>query len=141
MRKSEMSAEQLRQRTSFVTTLEKAGWSGSNFNRNFDAGLWDSPEASMTYSNRELTLRLDLVFKDPRMILYLDAKSGKSLGLVFKCEDRQKELLETIVGMQNGIASDNLKESTEELLAVCPNIFKISASGDKLVPIKSKSSK
>ena len=136
-----MSAEQLRQRSYFVDKLEKAGWSGSNFNRNFDEGLSSSPEASMTYTNRQLTLRLDLLFKDPRVILYIDARSGKSLGLVFKCEDRQQALLETLIGMQDRIASDNLKKSTEELLAVCPNIFKISATGDKLILIKSKSSR
>jgi hypothetical protein len=132
--------EQLQRRSSFVNKLEKSGWSGSNFNRNFDAGLSSTPEASMTYSNRQLELRLDLLFKDPRMILYLDADSGKSLGLVFRCEDHQAELLETVIRMQDRIAPDNLKDSTEELLAVCPSIFKISATGDKLIPIKSKGS-
>jgi hypothetical protein len=139
MRKSEMSEKQLQQRSLFVDTLETAGWRGSNFNRNFDQGLWESPEASMTYSSQTISLRLDLSFEDPRMILYLNSKGGKSLGLVFKCEDRQKQLLEAIVAMQDSLTPENVKTKTVDLLAVCPNVFKISASGDKLIPVKSKS--
>jgi hypothetical protein len=139
MRKSEMSEKQLQQRSLFVDTLETAGWRGSNFNRNFDQGLWESPEASMTYSSQTISLRLDLSFEDPRMILYLNSKGGKSLGLVFKCEDRQKQLLEAIVAMQDSLTPENVKMKTVDLLAVCPNVFKISASGDKLIPVKSKS--
>jgi hypothetical protein len=139
MRKSEMSKGQLDQRSLFVDTLETAGWRGSNFNRNFDEGLWEDPEASMDYSSRTISLRLDLSFEDPRMILYISSKGGKSLGLVFKCEDRQKQLLEAIVAMQDSLTPENVKTKTVDLLAVCPNVFKISASGDKLIPVKSKS--
>ena len=139
MRKSEMSEKQLQQRSLLVETLEAAGWRGSNFNRNFDQGLWSSPEASMNYSGGSMSLRLDLLFEDPRMILYLTSKGGKSLGLVFKCEDRQKQLLDAIVGMQDSLTPENVKTKTVDFLAVCPNVFKISSSGDKLIPVKSKS--
>ena len=86
-----------------------------------------------------MSLRLDLLFEDPRMILYLTSKGGKSLGLVFKCEDRQKQLLDAIVGMQDSLTPENVKTKTVDFLAVCPNVFKISSSGDKLIPVKSKS--
>ncbi|MEA2894736.1 MAG: hypothetical protein QOJ84_351 [Bradyrhizobium sp.] len=141
MRKKEMNEEQLRQRSLFVDSLANAGWRGSNFNHNFDEGLWSSPEASMTYSNRQMSLRLDLSFEDPRMIFYLGSKSGKSLGLVFKCGDRQKSLLDAVIGMQDSIGPDSIKDKSEDLLAICPNMFKISASGGKLIPIKPKKSK
>ncbi len=136
MRKTEMNEEQLKDRSFFVDKLGSAGWRGSNFNRNFDEGLWSSPEASMTYSNGTISLRLDSLFDDPRQILYIESRAGKSLGLVFKCPDRLNALLQAIVGMQDSIAPDNIKDKAEELLAVCPNMFKISASGDKLIPVK-----
>jgi hypothetical protein len=138
MRKSELSEEQLQQRRFFVDTLADAGWRGSNFNRNFDLGLWSSPEASLTYSNGQMSLRLDLAFEDPRIIFYISSTSGKSLGLVFKCEDRHKSLLAAVIGMQDSITPENIKDKTEELAVVCPKLFKISASGDKLLPVKSK---
>lgn len=138
MRKTEMSDEQLRSRSLFVEALSSAGWRGSNFNQDFDEGLRTSPEASMSYSNSQLTLRMDLLFEDPRAILYLDAKGGKSLGLVFKCADRLKPLLDAVVGIQNNVGPGNIKDKSEELLAACPSMFKISASGDKLIPIKPK---
>lgn len=95
----------------------------------------------MEYSNSAIDLRLDLLFEDPRIILYLDSKEGKSLGLVFKCEDRLKSLVNAVVRMQDIITPGNIKEKSEELLAACPKVFKISASGDKLIPIKSKRSR
>src|SRR6266567_146975 len=99
MRKSEMNEEQLRQRSLFVDTLTNAGWRGSNFNRNFDEGLWSSPEASMTYSNPRLVLRMDLSFEDPRFILYISSPAGKSLGLVLKCLKNQEQLLRVVIEM------------------------------------------
>lgn len=138
MRKSDMSREQLAERAVFVDKLTAAGWRGSNFNRNFDDGLSVSPEASMSYSNRDMTLRFDLAFKDPRATLYLDAKGGKTLGLVFKCPERLQDLVSAVVAMQNDISPDNVKEKSADLLAVCPEMFKISASGDKLIPVKAK---
>lgn len=140
MEKGEMNEEQLRRRTFFVDTLAAAGWRGLSFNQKFDAGLWTSPEASMQYASGTMTLRLDFVFEDPRVILYIDSPEGKSLGLVFRCEDRLKPLLETIVGMQDTIGPANIKEKSEELLTVCTKMFKISASGDKLIPVRSKRS-
>jgi len=141
MRKSEMNEQQLRNREIFVETLTSAGWNALNFNQQFDAGLWVSPEASMEYINPEMTLRFDFICKDPRTILYLDSTEGKSLGLVFKCEDRLEQLLEIVVGFQDSINSANSKDKVEELLVVCPKIFKIAASGDKLIPIKPKKSR
>jgi hypothetical protein len=141
MRKSEMSQKQLEQRSLFVDTLANAGWRGSNTNRNFDEGLWTAVEASLTYSNQDISLRLDLSFEDPRVILYISSKQGKSLGLVFKCEDRQKDLLDAVVGMQDNLTADNVKNKMQELVIACPNVFKISLSGDKLIPVKPKNSK
>ena len=140
MRKGEMNEEQLRQRSLFVNTLTTAGWSGSNFNRNFEEGLWSSPEASMTYSNPHQALRMDLSFEDPRLILYVSSPAGKSLGLVFKCLENQEQLLKVVIGMQDTIAQDNVKDKMKELVAICPNVFKISARGDKLIPIKGHAS-
>ena len=141
MRRSEMNEQQLKHRDLFVETLMSAGWTGLNFNEQFDSGLRVSPEASMEYSNPELTLRFDFICKDPRTILYLDSTEGKSLGLVFRCEDRLKQLLEVTVGFQDSINPANFKDKIEELLTVCPKIFKIAASGDRLIPIKSKNSR
>ena len=140
MRKSEMSQEQLQQRSLFVDTLANAGWRNSNTNRNFDEGLWTTVEAKLTYSNRDMSLELELSFENPRLIFHINSKEGKSLGLVFKCLDRQKDLLEAIVGMQDHLTTDNVKNKMQELVIVCPNVFKISASGDKLLPIKPMSS-
>jgi hypothetical protein len=141
MRKSEMNEEQLRQRALFVDSLASAGWHGSNFNRNFDDGLWSSPEASMTYASADMSLRLDLLFEEPRLIFYIGARSGKSLGLVFKCVDRLKAVVDAVIGMQDIIASDNVKEMSKELVATCPEVFKISASGNRLIPVKSQVSR
>ena len=141
MRRSEMNEFQLEKRNMFVKTLKTAGWHDLNFNQKFDAGLWVSPEASMEYTNQTMTLRLDLIFEEPRSILYLDSKEGKSLGLVFKCEDQLKPLLDTVTGMQDSIAPDNIKDKAEDLLAACSAMFKISESGDKLIPVRSKKSK
>jgi hypothetical protein len=141
MRKTEMNEEQLRRRSDFVETLTAAGWRSSNFNRNFDEGLSSSPEASMTYSNRHISLRLDLLFEDPRVILYIDSKDGRSLGLVFKCEDRQEPLLEAVIEIKDSISPENIKEKAEELLTACPNMLKISSSGDRLIPVKPRKAK
>jgi hypothetical protein len=136
MRQSEMNQEQLARRSLFVDTLTAAGWRSSNNNRNFDNGLWVSPEASLSYSNPDMTLIFELALDDPRAILHLDAKGGRTLGLVFKCVDRLKDLLNAVVAMQNDISPDNVKNTSTNLLAVCPEMFKISASGDKLIPVK-----
>jgi hypothetical protein len=141
MRKSEMSQEQLRQRSLFVDTLANAGWRGSNTNRNFDEGLWTTVEASLTYSNRDISLELELSFENPRLIFRIHSKEGKNLGLVFRCEDRRKDLVEAIVGMQDNLTADNVKNKMQELVTICPNAFKISASGDKLIPVSPKNSK
>jgi hypothetical protein len=133
-----MNEEQLRQRALFVDTLTNAEWRGSNFNRNFDEGLWSSPEASMTYSNRQLALRIDLLFEDPRLILYVTSKTGKGLGLVFKCLENQGPLLEALIRIQDILTPDNIKEKTKELVTTCRSVFKISASGDRLIPLKEK---
>jgi hypothetical protein len=140
MEKAEMNEEQLRRRSLFVDTLAAAGWRGLNFNQKFDAGLWTSPEASMEYTSGTMTLRLDFLCEDPRVILYLDSREGKSLGLVFRCEDRLKPLVDAIIGMQDTVNPANIKEKSEKLLAACPKMFKISASGDKEIPVKSKRS-
>lgn len=131
-----MNDEQLKSRDMFLTALSEAGWSGSNTNRNFDAGLWTSPEASMTFSNAQVSLQFDLALEDPRAILYINSTQGKQLGLVFKCNDRLKPLLDTVVGMQATISPGNIKEKSEQLLAACPNMFKISGSGNKMIPVK-----
>lgn len=141
MRRSEMTEEQLKNRALFVETLAGSDWKGLSFNDDFDQGLWSSPEASFEYSNPAMTLRLDFICEDPRVILYLDSPEGKSLGLVFKCFDDLKPLLDAVVGMQDGISPSTIKENSELLLAACPNMFKISASGDKLIPVKSKRSR
>jgi hypothetical protein len=140
MEKSEMSEEQLRQRSVFIESLSAAGWRGLNFNQKFEQGLWTSPEASMEYSNGPITLRLDQLFEDPRVILYLDSQEGKSLGLVFKCADRLKPLLDAVIEMQDTVSAANIKEKSERLLAACPKMFKISASGDQLIPVKPRKS-
>ena len=137
MRKSEMSEEQLERRRLFVETLAAAGWRPLPFNEQFDRGLKTSPEASFDYEGQRLTLRLDFRAEDPRVIFYLDSSEGRSLGLVFRCADRLKALLDSIVSMQNNIARDNIKEKSADLLKVCPQMFKISASGDKEIPVKS----
>ena len=141
MKKSELSAEQLATRSTIIETLSAHGWKGLPFNEQFDQGLWSSPEASMEHAGKSLTLRLDLKFDDPRLILYIDSSEGKNLGLVFKCIDKAKPLVDALVAMQDSLAPDNIKTKSEELLAVCPEMFKISESGDKLIPVKSKARK
>jgi hypothetical protein len=141
MEKSEMSEQQLRQRSMFVDSLTAAGWRGLNFNEKFEHGLWVSPEASMEYSNATMALRLDQHFQDPRVILYLDSPDGKSLGLVFKCSDRLKPLLDAVIEMQDTLSPASIKEKSEQLLAACPQMFKISASGDQLIPVKPRKSR
>jgi hypothetical protein len=141
MRKSEMNQDELRYRDLFVETLSSKGWHGARRNQQFDRGLWVSPEASMTYSNGALELRFDLYCEDPRVILYLESPGGKTLGLVFRCEDRLRPLLDTVVAMQDVVSPGNIKDKTKELLAACPRMFKISASGNKLIPVKPNRSK
>ncbi|MEW5737527.1 MAG: hypothetical protein AB1938_01305 [Myxococcota bacterium] len=138
MRKTEMTPEQLRERARFVELFAAKGWKPlPNFTGHFDDGLWIEPEAAFEYDNGKLTLRCDRYFADPRVILYLDSREGKTLGLVFKCPDTGP-LLAAIVGMQDDIGSDNLKEKADELFEACPRMFKISGSGDRLIPVKSK---
>ncbi len=142
MRKSELNESQLSIRALFVETLKAKGWQGSLFNQQFDQGLWVSPDASLNYSHESLTMRVDLnLDDDPRVILYISSAEGKSLGLVFKCVDNLKPLLDALVGMQNTISPDNIKQKSDELFVACPQMFKISASGDKLIPVKSKRTK
>ncbi len=138
MRKTEMNEIQITNRNLFVNTLAAAGWQGSNFNKNYDEGLWSSPEASLEFSNQTMTLRCDYICDNPRVILYLDSREGKSLGLVFSYEDHLDPLLKAIVKIQNSIRSDNIKEACKELLDACPKMFKISSSGDKLIPVKQR---
>jgi len=137
MKKSEMNEGQLRDRTHFVEALTKAGWRGSLFNEQFDEGLWVSPEASMEFSSSTISLRFDFVAKDPRLILYIDSPEGKELGLIFRCLERMEALLMAVIGMQDSIAPSNIKEKTPQLLEACPKLFKISASGDREIPVKS----
>lgn len=137
MKKSEMSQAQLRDRTGFVDALTKAKWRGTLFNEQFEEGLWVSPEASMEFSSSTISLRFDFVAEDPRLILYIDSPDGKELGLVFRCLDRVEALLKAVIGMQDSISPSNIKEKTPELLAACPKMFKISASGDREIPVKS----
>jgi hypothetical protein len=137
MEKSEMSETQLRDRGRFVDALTKSGWSGTLFNEQFDEGLWVSPEASMEFSSPTIELRFDFVAEDPRLILYISSPDGKELGLVFRCLDRVEALLAAVISMQDSISPSNLKTKTPELLAACPKMFKISASGDSEIPVKS----
>lgn len=136
-----MSERQLADRTLFVNTLSKAGWSGTLFNEHFDEGLAATPEASMEYSSKSMDLRFDFNAKGPRVILYLDSSEGKSLGLVFRCMDQLEALLAAVIGIQDTVSATNIKQKSEELLAACPEMFKISASGDKEIPVKAKKSK
>jgi hypothetical protein len=141
MRKSELNEAQAKSRALLVKTLSANGWKGSLFNEQFDQGLWSEPEASMSFANGPLTMRVDLKLEDPRVILNIDSAEGKGLGLVFKCVDNLKPLLDALVGMQTTISADNIKQKSEELLAACPKMFKISASGDKLIPVKANQKK
>lgn len=138
MRRTEMSEQQLKNRQLFVDSLLAVGWRGSNFNQDFDQGLRVSPEASMEYSNSAMDLRFDFVCQDPRLILYLDSHEGKSLGFVFKCENQLEPLLDAVIGMQDTISPGNLREKSAELLRACPEMFKISPSGDGLIRVTSK---
>jgi hypothetical protein len=133
-----MTDEQLARRTTFVTTLEGAGWRPLPFNADFDQGLNGAPEASLEYAaHGGTTLRLDFQAEDPRVILYVDAADGRSLGLVFRCFNRLEVLLDAIVTMQDTIGPGNIPEHSKKLLAACPEMFKISASGDKEIPVRS----
>ena len=141
VKKSEMNASQLKDRKLFVDKLTKAGWSGTLQNEQFDEGLWVSPEATMEYSSKTMSLRFDFVLKDPRLILYLDSKEGKILGLVLRCMDRVDAIVEAVIAIQDTVDAGTLKKSSEQLLDACPEMFKISASGDKEVPVKKAKSR
>lgn len=136
VKKSQMTERQLSDRTLFVKTLANAGWRGTLFNEHFDSGLSGSPEASMEYSSKAMELRFDFEAKDPRLILYLDSPEGKSLGLVFRCPDQLDALLQAVIGIQDSVTAANIKKKSEELLSACPEMFKISASGDKEIRVK-----
>jgi len=136
MKKSEMNESQLRDRTLFVDTLSRAGWQGTLFNEQFDEGLWTAPEASLEFSSKAMQMRFDFEAEDPRVILYLDSPEGRSLGLVFRCIDRLAPLLKAVIAVQDTINAANIKRKSEEFLSACPNVFKISASGDKEIPVK-----
>ncbi len=138
MRKSELDQDQLTIRGLFVDTLARAGWRGLNFNQKFDQGLWTSPEASMEYKRSEMTLRCDFLCGDPRLILYMDSRQGKSIGLVFRYRDRLLPLLATLVRVQGAIDLNNLGDVAEELLVACPEMFKIASSSDGLIPVRSR---
>jgi hypothetical protein len=141
MQKSELSQAQLRDRSAFVETLSQAGWRGTGFNQQFEEGLWISPEASLEYSSSTISLRFDFEAEDPRFILYINSADGRELGLVFRCQDRLKQLLEAVIGMQDSLTPANIKDKAETLLAACPKMFKISASGVAEIPVKGRSSR
>jgi hypothetical protein len=141
MKKAEMNKTQLADRAFFVERLSKAGWRKTLFNEQFDQGLWISPEASMEHSGKDISLRFDFLAEDPRLILYVDATGGKELGLVFRCPDRIRELVEAVIAMQDSVTAANVKKHAEQLIEVCPRMFKISASGDKEIPVKPGSSR
>ena len=90
----------------------------------------------MLYSSPQISLQLDLTLEDPRVILRLSSKEGKNLGLVFKCVNRLKAILDAIIDMQDSLSPENVNTKRVQLLDACPDIFRISASGDKLIPVK-----
>jgi len=136
MRKSEMKPAQLRERARFVEALQAKGWKPlPNFTGHFDDGLWAEPEAAFEYDNGQITLRCDRYFADPRVILHLDSNDGKTLGLVFKCPDIEP-LLAAIVGLQDSITPQNIKQKSAELYTACSEMFKIGGDGDKLIRVK-----
>jgi len=141
MKKTELNKTQLADRTFFVERLSKAGWQVTLFNEQFDQGLWISPEASMEHKGRDVSLRFDFLAADPRLILYVDAARGKELGLVFRCPDRIRELVEAVIKMQDSVTAANVKKHAEQLIEVCHKMFKISASGDKEIPVRPRSSR
>lgn len=138
MDKSHMSSRHLQLRTLFVDTLAAAGWQGTNINRDFDRGLDGIVEASMRYTNaHNMSFRFDYAFEEGSLTLYIDSADGRTLGLVFKCADRPKPLLDAVVQLQDTLAPGTIKESSEALLAACPQMFKMSGSAGKLVPVTS----
>jgi hypothetical protein len=121
MRKSEMTKEQLQERSAITASLAAAGWSGPLEEESFAQNLWLDPEASMEYENDSMLLDLEYNAEKKSVYFTISAHTGESIQLVIEYGKKLDELLQTVIDFQDEISPNNYRQFLRRILKVCPS--------------------
>src|SRR5512147_1957439 len=97
MRKSEMTEQQLQERTTTIQLLSRAKWSDLSTGNWFERNMDFEPEASMEYHGKFLGLQVDYVAKNHSLIFSLQNRDGSSIEFDLYFENALKKILESII--------------------------------------------
>jgi hypothetical protein len=128
MRKSEMTDNQIQERTMVVQLLAQAGWNESAENRNFDKGRWVNYEARMEYRSSEMDLAVEYRANDElistrRLDLLIYGRAGEGIELMIYPDGSVEKLLRTIISFQDVISTNNYKQHVRNVLHLCPSTY------------------
>lgn len=136
MKRSEMSKEQLSQRSFIVERLTLAGWQGTNINTSFEAGRYEPHEVAMLRSGKGTDLRIDVHCKEKQLFLYIFGSDSKRLELMFEYEGYLESLLTQIIAIQDDISGTNFRSYTGRLIDACPECYTFTSGGQKARVVK-----
>jgi len=123
MRRSELTGDQLAQRTAVVESLAAAGWGagGLPYNEWFELGRWVAYEAGLRYRNAH-GVWLSAHYNAGKQALHLSIEDETEgmIGLVFELDDRHQTLLDVLVAVQDRLSPRDYKDSIRRLMACSP---------------------
>ena len=135
MYKSEMTEKQLQDRSMIIEKLAIAGWKGTVKNELFQRGLWLDEEASMDYQNQNMNLSVGYSAKEKAVYLTMEDVVGRGVNLTIYFNGNLKELLETIMSIQDKISSETYKICIREILRICPSTYLYSTEKEQMIKL------
>ena len=120
MKKSDMSARQLKDRAAFRKALGPAGWDFGGWDALFEGGADLDPEAQAEKRNRTFDMRLSLYAAERYLLLELTQRRGP-VAVVIRLYPAASlgRLLDAIVSRSDAINSTNYADSLRELSPHC----------------------
>ena len=130
MRKTEMSTQQLGERTLIVDTLRRSAWDApSNENEMFDEGLWLQCEAVLEYRGPAATLSVFYRADQNAMYVVFEMLDERRFEIKLDVDNRLGEVLAVITSFQDTLTELNYRSCIRELMKICEPIY-VSTDGD-----------
>jgi hypothetical protein len=122
MKKSELNARQLGERSAVIRALVAAGWTETSQGDWFERDLWAQHEATLEYDNGSMNLRIALSAEHRTLELWIEDYAGGQIALSMFFEDRLTDVLDSIVRVQDGFTPDSYQQAVQELVRHCPEV-------------------
>lgn len=125
MLKTEMTQQQLKNRSLFLGKLREAGWKvNKGWELLFEQGHSVTPEAQTEYQNPMFELRLSYcVERDYILWECVGRNNPIVLSLRFYLQEKLDIILDTIVEVQDTVSPDNFTDFVKKMVHLCDTVL------------------